>query len=65
MPPVRIDFVTSIDGVEWETAWENRMQGEWADVPVNYLSKDDFITNKRTTGRMKDLVDIESLGEDV
>lgn len=63
MPPVRIDFVTSIDGVAWETAWKNREQGEWADVPVAYLGREDFITNKRAAGRMKDLADIESLGE--
>ncbi len=63
VPPVRIDFVTSIDGVEWETAWNNRIQGEWAEVPVCYLSKDDFIQNKRASGRLKDLADIESLGE--
>lgn len=63
VPPVRIDFVTSIDGVEWETAWDNRIKGEWAEVPVSYLSKDDFIENKRASGRMKDLADIESLGE--
>ena len=64
VPPVRIDFVTSIDGVKWETAWKNRIQGEWADVPVCYLGRDDFIANKRASGRMKDLADIESLGGD-
>ena len=65
VPPVRIDFVTSIDGVEWERAWENRERGTWAEVPVSYLSRKDFIVNKRASGRHKDLADIEALGEDI
>ena len=64
VPPIRIDFITSIDGVEWDTAWANREKGNWADVPVAYLSREDFISNKRASGRLKDLADIESLGED-
>ena len=63
VPPVRIDFVTSIDGVKWEKAWASRVDGKWGDVPVSYLSREDFISNKRASGRMKDLADIESLGE--
>lgn len=31
---------------------------------VAHHSKKDFINNKRTTGRFKDLTDIEALGED-
>ena len=63
VPPVRIDFVTSIDGVEWDAAWRNREKGSWAGVPVAYLCRDDFIANKRASGRLKDLADIEALGE--
>jgi hypothetical protein len=63
VPPVRIDFITSIDGVEWDTAWSNREKGNWAQVPVYYLSRNDFIQNKRASGRHQDLADIESLGE--
>ena len=64
VPPVRIDFVTSIDGVDWEKAWANRIEGSWNDTQVAYLSREDFIANKRATGRLKDLADIESLGEE-
>jgi len=63
VPPIRIDFITSIDGVEWDTAWSNREKGNWSQVPVHYLSRNDFIENKRASGRHKDLADIESLGE--
>jgi len=64
VPPVRIDFVTSIDGVAWEDAWKNRETGTWDEAPVYYLSRVDFIANKRASGRLKDLADIEALGED-
>lgn len=64
VPPIRIDFITSIDGVEWDTAWANREKGNWEDIPVAYLGREDFISNKRASGRLKDLADIESLGED-
>lgn len=65
VPPVRIDFVTAIDGVEWTAAWKHREQGEWGKIPVSYLSRSDFIENKKATGRHKDLADIESLGEKI
>ena len=65
IPPIRIDFITSIDGVEWDAAWSNREKGNWENVPVAYLGRDDFIANKRASGRFKDLADIEALGEDV
>jgi len=64
VPPVRIDFVTSIDGVDWEKAWKGRVEGAWGGIPVSFLSREDFITNKRATGRLKDLADIELLGEE-
>jgi hypothetical protein len=32
-------------------------------IPVHYLGREQFITNKRATGRKKDLADLESLGE--
>lgn len=64
VPPVRIDFVTSIDGVEWDKAWSKRVVGNWDGVTVAYLSREDFIANKRATGRLRDLADIESLGEE-
>ena len=63
-PPVRIDLITSISGVSWNEAYENREPGMFGPVPVNYIGKSDFIVNKQATGRKKDEVDIEALGED-
>lgn len=62
VPPVRIDIITSITGVDWQTAESNRVKGEYGEVPVYFIGKNDFLTNKRLTGRHKDLADVEALG---
>ncbi|RPJ08303.1 MAG: hypothetical protein EHM28_04645 [Spirochaetaceae bacterium] len=61
--PMRIDFLTSIDGVSWETAWTGKAEGRYGDIPVNVIGKKELLLNKRATGRTKDLADIEALGE--
>jgi hypothetical protein len=63
LPPVRIDIITSISGVTWEEASGSKEPGLFGDVPVYYIGRKQFITNKRATGRKKDLADIEALGE--
>jgi hypothetical protein len=64
VPPVRIDLVTSITGVDWERASAGSVAGRFGNVVVRYISREDFIANKRATGRHKDLADIEALGEE-
>lgn len=62
-PPVRIDLMTSIDGVDWDDAFKNSLKSHYGDITINLISKEDFIKNKKATGRFKDLADIESLNE--
>ncbi|MDQ7816526.1 MAG: DUF6036 family nucleotidyltransferase [Melioribacteraceae bacterium] len=61
VPPVRIDILTSITGVEFEDAYNNRCILKSDGISINYLSKEDFIKNKKTSGRLKDLADIERI----
>ena len=61
VPPVRIDVITSISGVEFEEAWEARVPTRFADQEVSALSRDHLIRNKRASGRTQDLADIEAL----
>ena len=63
VPPVRIDILTSIDGVEFDSAWRGRFESRFAGLPVAVLSRKDLIQNKRCSGRTQDLADIERLGE--
>ena len=60
-PPNRIDLLTTISGVPSEVAWSNRIAGQLSGNSVFYLSKTDLITNKKSTGRLKDLADVEVL----
>ncbi len=61
LPPYRVDVLTSISGVEFVEAWDDRLDGVLFDVPVAFLGRDAFIRNKRASGRPKDLQDIRSL----
>ncbi|MCL4233667.1 MAG: hypothetical protein KJ042_04015 [Deltaproteobacteria bacterium] len=61
--PFRIDVLTSIDGVEFANAWSHHTWTEVDGLRVPVLSREDFVKNKRATGRYKDLADLELLGE--
>ena len=61
LPPIRIDIVTSIDGVEFAEAWPDRLEILYAGVPAFVISRHDLITNKRTAGRLQDLADVQEL----
>jgi len=61
VPPVRIDVVTSIDGVEFSEAWPSRVRSRFADQDVSVLSRPDLVRNKRAAGRKQDLADLEWL----
>jgi len=59
LPPQRIDILTSIDGVNFNEAWERRIVDSFGDIPVFIISLKDLIKNKLSSGRIKDLQDIE------
>ena len=59
LPPQRIDILTSIDGVNFNDAWERRIVDSFGDIPVFIISLKDLIKNKSSSGRIKDLQDIE------
>lgn len=63
LPPYRIDFLTSISGIEFDAAWTDRVEGEVEGVRVPVLGLKSFVQNKRATGRSKDVADLEALGE--
>ena len=63
VPPVRIDIMTSITGVDWEAAYSGCVKGKYGDVPVRYIGFKEFVQNKRAIGRKKDLSDLEALNK--
>ena len=61
VPPLRIDVLTAIDGVDFEAAWEARLTTTFAGIPAVVLSRADLIANKKASGRLQDLADLEAL----
>ena len=60
-PPARIDILMSLEGIDFEDAWENRTSDYFRGVPVHYIGRDDLIRNKELAGRHQDLADIENM----
>ena len=60
-PPLRIDILNSISGVEFDEAYSNKTEGKVEDLRVNFINVKEFIKNKKATGRPKDLADIAAL----
>jgi hypothetical protein len=60
-PPERIDILQAIDGVAFDEAWSNRVEGEIDRIPASIISREDMIRNKIASGRLQDLADVEIL----
>ena len=58
LPPLRIDVLTSIEGVTFDDAWPNRLISEIAGLTVFVIGRDDLLVNKRVVARPKDLGDV-------
>jgi hypothetical protein len=61
VPPLRVDVLTEIDGVEFESAWPARILAQLGGVGVPVLSRHHLIANKKASGRLQDLADVERL----
>jgi hypothetical protein len=61
VPPLRIDVITEIDGVAFESAWPARVIAHLGGVQVPVLSRLHLIQNKKASGRLQDLADVERL----
>jgi hypothetical protein len=61
VPPCAIDLLTTIPGLDFESAWVNQVICSENDFPIYYLGKADLIRAKRTAGRLQDLADIDEL----
>ena len=61
VPPVRIDLITAVAGVNFADAWPNRIERDYDGLTVPIIGMDDLITNKRAAGRPQDLLDADKL----
>jgi len=53
--------MTSIDGVEFDKAWRDKLVIRVDGIDVPTISRENLIANKRATGRPQDLADVARL----
>lgn len=63
VPPFRIEIHTTISGVTFSECYARRDEIEIAGQLVPLLNLEDLKRNKAASGRLKDLADLEALGE--
>lgn len=61
MPPLRIEVLTTISGVDFEECYRDRKTDILDDIEVHLISLKHLKANKKATGRLKDLSDLENL----
>lgn len=60
-PPVRVDILMSIAGMNFADAWKHRQIVDFFGVEASFISLDDLIKSKELAGRPQDLADAENL----
>lgn len=61
VPPVAIDLMTSVKGLEFDSTYANSSVYEFDDLSLRLVQYHDLLTAKRAAGRLKDLNDVEQL----
>ena len=63
-PPVMVDIMPKITGVEFEEAWSRRVDVQIDDdLSVPFISRQDLLIAKLAAGRAQDLIDVDALRE--
>lgn len=61
-PPARIDILQQIDGISFDEAWKNRLEGIIdEEIKAVVISRSDLIRNKLASGREQDILDAKKL----
>jgi len=64
VPPVRVDVLMGIPGIQFEGCWNRRVVVEFDGMKVIFISKEDLIASKRAAGRPQDLIDVDLLSQE-
>ncbi len=64
VPPMRIEVLMDIDGVDFQECYAARLTVEIDGQKVNLISQKHLRRNKRASARYKDLDDLENLPEE-
>jgi hypothetical protein len=61
VPPNQVELFSEIPGVAFDACWPERVEDAWDGVPVTVIGLACLKKNKRATGRLKDLADLDYL----
>jgi hypothetical protein len=61
VPPIVIDIINDADGIDIEECYSRKKIIMAENIEITLISKEDLIINKKSTGRLSDLADVEKL----
>jgi predicted nucleotidyltransferase len=59
--PARVDFLLTIPGATFESAWRRRVAVVVDGVTISVIGREDLLANKRAVGRPQDLRDVRAI----
>lgn len=63
-PPNRIDLINSPDGVDFAECYASKIEIEIEGLKISVIDLKNLKKNKRASGRLQDLADLEKLGDE-
>lgn len=60
-PPLRVELMADISGVNFADCWPIREVVGFDGIPINMIDAESLKTNKKASGRLKDLNDLKHL----
>ena len=59
--PVQIHVMSDISGVSWDEVWAGRVGARCGSHDVTFIGRNQFLANKKASGRPQDLADVHKL----
>lgn len=59
--PLRIDLLTSVEGLSFQRIWKNKQRGSYGKTDVHFIGLEDLVSLKRRSSRLQDKFDLEML----
>ena len=61
LAPHRIDILMAVKGLDFQDAWQKRVEAPFEEVRMNLVCKEDLLISEEAAGRPQDLIDAASL----
>ena len=61
--PNRIDVLMGVSGVDFNSAWADRVESTYGGIPIRIMGKTSLMAAKKAAGRPQDLLDLKKLQE--